>query len=305
MTDTDKTSHPHAFDADARDRGVRRVIVIEGCANAAVLTGKLIVGLSTGSMAIIGDAVHSLTDIANNVIAWIVVKHASRPADRRHPYGHRKFETLAVFGLATLLVVLAIELALHAIDRSEIPVSKDGWHLALMLGVLVGNIVLSAWQRYWARRLASDILLADAHHTVADVFTTIVVIAGWQLSAAGYPWLDSLCALGLSAVVLYLAYGLFRRALPVLLDEMAVAPERLTEAVQKLPGIRSVRRVRSRRIGSNTAVDMVVTVDPDISTTDAHALADSIETLMDRDFGVQDCSIHVEPARPSGQVPHC
>ncbi len=122
-----------------------------------------------------------------------------RATDAEHPYGHRKFETLAVFGLATLLAVFAFELALQAIRREDSVVTTGGWELLLMLAVLVINVVLSAWQRFWARKLNSDILLADASHTFADVLTSTVVIIGWQLSAMGYQWLDQLCALGVSA----------------------------------------------------------------------------------------------------------
>lgn len=278
-----------------RDRLVRRIILIEGFANLLVLLAKVFVGLSTGSLAVLGDAIHSFTDVANNAVAWFVVKISSQPADREHPYGHRKFETLAVFGLATLLAVLAIELALHAFRREEATVVRDAWALGIMLGVLGMNVVIASWQRYWARRLDSDILLADANHTFADVLTTIVVIGGWQLSAMGYPWLDSLCALGVSALVMYLAYGLFKRAFPVLVDQFAVAPEQLTDAARSVPGVRKVRRIRSRSIGSTRTVDMVVTVDPDLSTTEAHAIADAIEKRLEERHQVGDASIHIEP----------
>jgi len=254
---------------DGNDRQVRRVILIEGAANAVVLLAKLAVGLTTGSLAILSDALHSLTDVVNNVLAWFVIYHAGQPADREHPYGHRKFETLAVFVLATLLAVLALELALQAIRREDGEIVRTPWGLAVMLGVLVVNIGLAAWQRRWARRLKSDILLADASHTFADVLTTVVVIAGWQVSAMGFPWLDTLCALGVSALVLYLAYGLFRRALPTLVDQFAIDPEALAEAVVSVGGIRAVRRVRSRWVGPDQVVDLVVSVDPALPTTDA------------------------------------
>ena len=278
-----------------RDRSIQRIILVEGSANLMVLLAKLSVGLSTGSLAILGDAVHSLTDVTNNVVAWIIVKQSARPADHRHPYGHRKFETLAVFGLAALLTVLAFELALHAIRRETVDVSHDPWGLSIMLGVLCVNIGIASWQRYWAGRLRSDILLADANHTFGDILTTIVVIGGWQLSAMGYPWLDSLCAIGVALVILYLAYGLFKRVLPILVDEIAIEPIPLINAVQKVPGVKTVQRVRSRWIGSSRAVDMVITVDSGLTTAEAHAIADAVETLLEKRFDVPDVSIHVEP----------
>jgi len=278
-----------------RDKDVQRVILIEGSANLVVLFAKLIVGFSTGSLAIIGDAVHSLTDVLNNVVAWVVTRLSSLPPDREHPYGHRKFETLAVFFLASLLVVLSFELALHAINKDDSDVGSSAWELGVMLVVLVVNISLATWQRMWAHRLKSDILLADASHTFADVLTTIVVIVGWQVSAMGYLWLDRVCALGVAALVLYLAYGLFKRAAPILVDQSALDPDLLATSIRKVAGVRKINRVRSRWIGTDKAIDIIISVDPDLSTDDSHKIATTIELLIEEKFGVSDISIHVEP----------
>ena len=161
--------------------------------------------------------------------------------------------------------------------------------------MLAVNITVATWQRYWARRLESDILLADANHTFADVLTTVVVIGGWQLSAMGYAWLDTACALGVSGLVLYLAYGLFRRAFPVLVDRIAVAPEKLAATILSVPGVRTLRRVRSRSLGKSLTVDMVITVDPQLSTSAAHDIADAVERLLAERHHVSDTSIHIEP----------
>ena len=101
-----------------RDRQVRRVIVIEGLANVAVLALKLVVGVSTGSLAVLGDALHSLSDVANNAVAWFVVRISSQPPDRDHPYGHRKFETLAVFVLIAASTV-ALPVVLNLVMGSD------------------------------------------------------------------------------------------------------------------------------------------------------------------------------------------
>ena len=279
-----------------RDLGVRRIILIEGVANLVVLLAKLSVALSTGSLAVLGDAIHSLTDVANNIVAWVVIRVSAKPADREHPYGHRKFEVLAVFVLATLLAVLELELAIQALERDAVEPVMHSWGLALMIGVLAVNITLSVWQRYWAVRLDSSILLADANHTFADVVTTVVVILGWQLSARGLLWLDTVCALGVSGFVLYLAFSLFKRVLPVLVDEMAVAPEMLTATVKAVPGVAEVRRVRSRWIGSDSAVDVIISVAPAMSITESHQIAETIESALEAEFGVRDITIHVEPS---------
>lgn len=278
-----------------RDLQVRRVLLLEGSANLAVLLVKAVVGVSTGSMAILGEALHSLTDLTNNAVGLVVVRIASTPPDREHPYGHRKFETLAVFGLATLLTVLAFEIALRAVERGERTVAQSGWGLVLMLIVLGVNLSIALWEGYWARRLASEILHADARHTLSDVLTTVAVIVGWQLAALGYAWLDTLFALGVAAFVMVLAFGLFKRAVPILVDRIAEEPEALAEAVRAVVGVRKVRRIRSRGAGSEPAVDVVITVDAHLPTAEAHAVADTIETVLRQQFAIEDVTVHIEP----------
>ncbi len=280
---------------EQRNKQVLRVILLEGAANVIVLGMKSVVGFTTGSMAVLADAVHSLMDVANNLIAWVVIRASSQPADREHPYGHHKFEVLAVFVLATLLATVAIELAIRALTRDAQYPSMSAWGLYLMIAVLAINIVVATWERYWARRLKSPILLADASHTFSDVLTTIVVIVGWQLSVRGYPWLDTACALGVSAMIMYLAFGLFKNVVPILVDEMAIDPEALTDAISQVDGIIEVLRVRSRWIGSERAVDVIVTVAASLPTIQSHAIADEVESLLEKKFDATDITVHVEP----------
>jgi len=278
-----------------RDKKIQRLIILEGSANLFVLVIKLFVGLSTNSLAILADCIHSLTDVANNIVAWIVVRLSAMPADREHPYGHRKFETLAVFGLATLLAVMAIEIAKSAFTKETTEIVSGTWEIVLMLGVLVVNITLAIWQRYWARRLKSGIMLADAAHTFADVFTTVVVIIGWQLSSMGYLILDRLCALGVAGLVFYLAYELYKSAFPVLVDEYAIDPEDIKNAVMTVSGVKASGRIRSRWIGSDIAIDIVISVDANLTTEESHQIADKVEILIEEQFNVRDAFIHVEP----------
>lgn len=285
------------MNAQKKNAMVLRIILLEGLANLFVLALKSIVGFSTGSMAVLADAVHSLTDVANNVIAWLVVRASNQPADREHPYGHQKFEVLAVFFLAVLLAAIAIEIAVRAVTRSGDPPEISVWGLYVMIAVLTVNITLATWQRHWAQKLESRILLADASHTFSDVLTTVVVIVGWQLSVRGYPWLDTLCALGVAGMILYLAFGLFKNVVPVLVDEIAIEPEILTEAIGKVPGVIHVPRVRSRWIGPDRAVDVIVTVAPSLPTIQSHDIADAVEKLLEAEFDVKDITVHIEPDR--------
>jgi cation diffusion facilitator family transporter len=130
---------------------------------------------------------------------------------------------------------------------------------------------------------------------MSDTLVTMVVILGWQLAARGYVWLDTVFALGVAVVVLFLAYGLFRRVVPILVDRIAEEPEALIEVVRAVPGVRRVRRIRSRWVGSAPAVDVIVTVNPQISTLEAHAIADAIEARLEQRFAMEDVTVHIEP----------
>jgi cation diffusion facilitator family transporter len=278
-----------------RDLRVRRVLLIEGLANVFVLMLKVVVGVATGSLAVLSDAAHSLSDVANNVVAWFILRLSAKPPDTEHPYGHRKFETLAVFALATLLTVVAVELALSAFRRQAATIESEPWALALMGVVLLINISVTAWENLMARRLESDILAADARHTFADIATTLVVIAGWQLAARGYPWIDNLCALGVALLILFLAYGLFRRAIPILVDHAAIDSDTIMHLACSVEEVRDVGHIRSRSIGSQIAVDMVIRVAPDLTTAVSHAIADEVESRVLALPNVVDVTVHVEP----------
>ena len=291
---TINTSTVNASDVD---RKVRLILILEGFANFVVLIAKATVGFYTGSSAILSDALHSLTDVFNNVFAYILSRVSSSPPDKNHPYGHRKFETLAVFILATLLCVIAIEVMIRAFERIGNPILHSNWGLIVMFGVLVVNIAITSWENYWAKRLNSDLLKADAKHTFSDVLVTIGVIVGWQFAARGFPILDFILAVFVSGFVLYLAYQLFRKSIPVLVDEAAVDQIEVAKTIEKLGDVIKIERLRSRTIGNETFADIVVTVRANMSTEESHKVADLIEDTLLEKFGIDDVVVHIEPMR--------
>jgi len=289
------TPAPKRLDDAERDRRVRRVLLIEGATDIALIVAKLAVAIPTGASSILADALHSATDLANNVVALIAMRLAEAPPDRDHPYGHRKFEPLAVFTLASLLVVLGVQIALRALRGGSGEIELHTTGLVVMFGVLFANIAFSVWESHQARLLDSNLLRADARHTISDIAVTTSVIVGWQLAARGFPWLDPLVTFGVALLILWLAYGLFRRAIPALVDSSAQDPDALRRAVRDVPGVRDAVRVRSRHDGRMLRVDVSVTVDPELSARAAHEIADAIEERLRARFGALDVMVHVEP----------
>jgi cation diffusion facilitator family transporter len=274
---------------------VRKVLLIEGSVNALITVSKMTVGLMTGSSAVIADAVHSLTDMANNIFAWLAVKIAESPADSSHPYGHQKFEQLAVFALASLLTIVAFEVIVNAVERFGQPVEQSMLGLVILISSLLINIGLTLWEGHWAKRLDSEILHADATHTLSDVLTSAVVIIGWQLAARGYYWVDTIFALIVSSIIFYLAFTLFQRAIPVLVDHSRYPPEELKAVVNDIPAVITVGNIRSRDTGKGQVADVTVTVSASLSTLESHQIADKVESVLADKFDIQDVVVHIEP----------
>jgi len=274
---------------------VKTILVIEGLVNLIVMLVKLMVGMATHSTAILADAFHSLTDMANNVIAWFAVNKSEQPPDSDHQYGHQKFIPLAVFFLATLLCVVSIEVLLEAIRRYGEPVQKSDIGLVVMIAVLAINLVLSLWQTYWARRLKSTLLKADASHTWSDVLTSVAVIIGWQLAANGWYWLDTVFAVVIAIIVFVLAYKLFVQSIPILVDKSLLDQALIVKRVSELEHVIRVEQVRTRNTGAAYLADITIVVPASLVLIESHQLADRIEKVLLEEFNIEDAIVHIEP----------
>lgn len=278
---------------------VIRVLLIEGSVNLFIALIKLAVGLTTQSSVILADSLHSFTDLANNVVAVVASRVSRMPADNDHPYGHEKFEYVAIFFLSILLGVVGIELIFHAIQRHGQPVEQSIPGLILLCGAIVVNLVLSLWEKKQAERLKSNLLFADAAHTFSDVLTSIAVIVGWQLASMGWYWLDTVFCLFVAAIVFKLSWKLFKQALPVLVDEQTdengLPADTLDKLVKEFSAIQSVTDVRSRFAGNSVNADLTIKVAPSMRVDDAHELVHQFEARLREEIDLNDVIIHIEP----------
>lgn len=270
---------------------------------------KLGVGIFSGSLALISEGIHSLLDFAVTVATWFSVRAADIPADPQHHYGHGKIENLSAFTEAILLLITAGFISKEAVHRlmlQEKPQADARWWLAI--GVIVVSIGVDVSRsialRRAARKYHSQALEADALHFSTELLSSGAVLLGLltvKLGGPQYAWADSVAAILVAAVMLYVAGKLGKRAADVLVDR---APEglegRVQAIVRRIPGVCDVPRVRARQSGANTFIDATITVDPNIVMSAGHQIADTVEHAVGEAYPNVDIVVHVEPAESAG-----
>ncbi|MBD2487508.1 cation diffusion facilitator family transporter [Aulosira sp. FACHB-615] len=279
-------------------RTVRKVLIITLLLNLFVMGLKAVVGYWTGSLSLLADALHSVTDSANNVLGLFASKFSSPHPDREHPYGHQKFEAVGALGIAAFLGIACFEILQGAIER----IIKGGepvriappelWLLLIVLGV---NIFVAFYERRVGQRVGSPILIADAMHTMSDIWVTISVIFGLIGVWLGFQWLDIVLAFPVALLVFWSGWSVLQANLPWLVDQMAIAPEAIHEIATSVPGVINCHDIASRGVlGRQVFIEMHLIVDaPDVET--AHQITENVERLLQERFHPVRILIHVEP----------
>jgi len=177
-----------------RSRQVKKVLWIELVLNLLIAIGKIVLGLWTRCTVIFADGVHSISDGASNIVGLVAMSIASHPADKTHPYGHRKFETIASLIISISLFIAAIIIVKESIANLINPVTPDVnvFSFAIMALTLVFNVGIALWERKRGRELKSDLLIADSWHTFSDIFVTISVLVALIGIKMGYHRLDAI-----------------------------------------------------------------------------------------------------------------
>jgi len=278
---------------------VRRVLIITLVLNLFVMALKGVVGYWTGSLSLMADALHSVTDSANNVLG-LVTSHLSSPEpDRDHPYGHQKYEALGALGIAAFLGIACFTIFQGAVERlfkAGAPVkisSSELWLLMIVLGV---NIFVAFYERQMGRKVGSPILIADAQHTMSDIWVTISVMAGLiGIWIWGLQWLDVALSFPVAVLVFWSGWTVLKSNLPWLVDEMAIAPEVIQQEVMQVPGVINCHSIASRGVvGRQIFIEMHLIVDAhDVGT--AHQITEAVEARLEEKYHPVRVNIHVEP----------
>jgi cation diffusion facilitator family transporter len=278
-----------------------RIAAISLVITGGLLILKLVLGIISGSIAVLSDAVDSATDLTAATAALLSVRIAAQPADEEHPYGHGKVESMSAAVAATIIGLGGGFIVFQAVRRltGEIPDIDVDVGLAAMITAAAANLVLALLMRREAKRSGSLALAAESTHLQTNVVQAGAIIAGLALvGATSEEIFDPLIALGLAAYMAWTAIGLVRTAAHEIMDT-ALPPGDLRAIhdvlVAHRDDIRGFHRLRTRRSGSVRHVDMHLLVDPERTLEDVHASTERIERDIDAALPGTVVVIHLEP----------
>lgn len=276
--------------------------------NIALAAVKMLVGLAAGSIALVADSVHSLSDMVTDIAVLLGVHLGSRGPDSKHPYGHGRRETFSsLFVAATLIVVggFMIYRACLVITGSRVdiePVCVVGWEV---FAVAVVSIVLKEMLYQATRRVAvrthSSVTYANAWHHRSDALSSVAVVIGFAAMEFGYVHGDSVAAVAVGLMIIFVGVRIVGKCI----DEFAEASvdEATVAQIESVIGsehrIRQWHKLRTRSVGREVFLDLHILVDPNLSITDAHEIAESLESsLHEQIVRPVNITVHVEPDLP-------
>ncbi|MEX3548209.1 MAG: cation diffusion facilitator family transporter [Burkholderia sp.] len=268
--------------------------------NVALTTLQMAIGFIAHSQALIADGVHSLSDLVSDFIVLIANRHSGAQPDADHNYGHSRYETVASLLLGASLITVGIGMLWRAVDRLvDIEAIPTVHAIALPVAVLV-VISKEALFRYMlreARRVRSALLVANAWHARSDAASSLVVAIGIVGSLAGVKLLDPIAAAIVGLMVAHMGWSLAWNALQDLSDRAldARAADEIRARLAATPGVREVHELRTRKMGDAAVVDAHILVDPMISVSEGHFIAETARARVLDDPRVVDALIHVDP----------
>lgn len=284
-----------------RYKKVRRVTLIGSAVDLILGVIKILAGWIAHSQALIADGIHSLSDLATDLFVLYAAKHAHKKADESHPYGHGRIETLATVGLGVSLVLIAGGIAYDAVLRLNDPgkLLQPG-----LLALVVAAISIAAKEGIYhytmnvARSLRSNMLMANAWHSRSDAISSIVVVIGITGAMFEYPFLDAVAAVAVAVMIAKIGADLVRDSSKELIDT-ALEPQEIAairKQIASVSGVRAMHMLRSRKSAGDAFIDVHIQVDPRLSVSDGHHVAETVrQQLLDNMDIVSDVTVHVDP----------
>ena len=267
---------------------------------AIFLTGfKLVIGLITGSLGLLSEAMHSGLDLMAAVITYFSVRISDRPPDEDHHYGHGKIENISALAETVLLVITCVWIIFEAIHRlisgkTHIEVTIFSY-IVVVTSIIIDYSRARALHRV-AKKYNSQALEADAMHFSTDIWSSLVVLAGLICARFGYYFADSVAAFAVALIVLGISFRLGKRAIDVLLDKSPTdILDKIENVLKKTDEITRYHDLKIRTAGADTFIEVNIHVTPGLSITSAHTISHAVEKLIQTAIPRSEVHIHIEP----------
>ncbi len=274
---------------------------------------QIVGGFFAHSQALMADGLHSLSDLLSDALVLYANRHGNRHADANHPYGHARVETAATLVLGAFLAALGVVLLVSAAMRLQHPEALQAVNpLALAIAV-IALIAKEGMFRYMlavAKRVRSQMLVANAWHARSDAASSLVVIVGVAGNLLGYTFFDLLAAAVVGVMIAHMGGKLALEAMEELidtgLDEKEV--EAIRQTLLNTHGVLGLHELRTRKMADNALVDAHIVVDPRISVSEGHYIAESARHAVLKNHHVMDVMVHIDPeddmqAKPNAHLP--
>lgn len=282
-----------------RAKAVSKVLLVCLCASLLTSALKLLYFRFTGSLTFFADGIHSLFDSGSTVLGISSVLLSSRPPDEGHPYGHRKFETLAALALALLLLLAGWEVLIAAYGRlvsNSPPPAYSAWGWVILGLNMVINLGVATFEARAAKRLKSHFLESDALHNRSDFLITLGVFASILASRFQINNFDLTISVVISFYLIYLAYRIVQRNIKPLVDHAVLDSKQVEELVNSVEGVIDCHNVRSRGESWHHFLDLNIHLSGSMTLTRAHEITHKVEERLKEAFpGLVDVVIHTEP----------
>lgn len=274
--------------------------------NVILAVCKAIAGIVGNSSAMISDAVHSLSDVFSTIVAMIGIHIASSDIDDDHQYGHEKYECIASILLSFILFITGVGIAINGIKGFINGVESEPSYITL-IAALISIIVKEIMYRYtvyYANKINSVALKADAHHHRSDAYSSIGAAIGIITSKTGFIYGDILASLVIAVIICVEAIGVFIESVDKLVDK-ACCESIVTEIrniINNVDGVRRIDRLMTRQFGSKIFIDVDIAVDEDLRLKYAHDIAENVHDIIERE--IKDCKhimVHVNPYNETGR----
>lgn len=281
-----------------RKKEIRKVLIITLFLNLLVSSAKIIYGIKVNSLAIYSDGFHSLFDAVSNIGGIIGIYLASRPPDREHPYGHRKYETIFAVFIGILMGFTSLEIlkgAYESLIKSKKPELDEKAFILLLFTILV-NIFVYTYERKKGKELKSEFLIADSSHTKTDIYITSGLILAITFINSGFYILDSIAGLIIGILVAREAFKILKESTDILIDKALIDSAEIAKLVSTCRDVQACEDIRTRGTSGQIFVDLKILVNDSISVKEGHDIAEKVEELIKREFpDVIDVVVHIEP----------